>query len=93
MHFLKNAFFIYFPTFRLLPHSLSRNCFTLLKSFFTAFSESVITYITLTVTNILLWYNKIVQSSNNSLPELTFLFRAGLSRLISKLSLISRIYL
>lgn len=53
MHFLTNPFFIYFPTFRLLQHSLSRNCFTLVKSnFVTSVSKCVVTYITLTVTRL-----------------------------------------
>ena len=49
-------------------HSLSSNCFTVKSSFFTSISKSFVTYITITVTNILnnnkaiLRYNEIVQS-------------------------------
>ena len=75
MHFSTNPFFIYFPTFRLLPHSLSRNCWCHNWHNFNRNKH-------------LLRYDKNIQSS--SLPELIFLFRTGL---ISKLSLISRIYL
>ena len=73
--------------------------------FFTAISKSVITYITLTQTCIL---NNIIKqhygiaktrknkkfiAKRNSLAELIFLFRTGLSHLIIKFSLISRTFL
>ena len=72
------------------------------NQFFTFISESFVTYITITVTNI---SNNIIKQYYGIIklfkvlvivkkkPELIFLFGTGLSRLISKLSLISRIYL
>ena len=51
--FLTNPFFIYFPTFQVLIHPLSRNSFTLIKFiFFTAISKNAVAYITLIETNI-----------------------------------------
>ena len=85
-------------------HSLSRNCFTIKIKFFTTISKSVVTYITITLTNIsnsiikqyydiIKLFKVLVVIKKNSLAELIFLFRTGLPCLLSKLSLISRIYL
>ena len=69
--------------------------------FFTAVSKSIITYITLIVSNIsnniIKQYYRIIKTFKVLIivkkKTLIFLFKTGLSRLISKLSLISRIYL
>ena len=103
--FDKSIFYLFSNVLSVIMHSLSRNNFTLTKSnFFTSISKSVITYITLTVTNIsnnmIKQYYGIVKTfkalvivKRNSLAELIFLFRTGLSRLISKLYLVSKLYL
>ena len=69
--FDKSIFYSFFNVPSVILHSLSRKCFTLIKStFFTSISRSVVTYITLTVTNIsnnnnsILQYNENVQSSS-----------------------------
>ena len=103
--FDKSILYLFSNVLSVIMHSLSRNNFTLTKSnFFTSISKSVITYITLTVTNIsnnmIKQYYGIVKTfkalvivKRNSLAELIFLFRTGLSRLISKLYLVSKLYL
>ena len=83
----------------------SSKCFALVKSyFFTSISKSFVTYITSTVTNIsnnIMKQNygirktfkvKVIVKKKN-LTEILFLFRTGLSLLISMLSSIARIYL
>ena len=51
--FDKSVFYSFSSASSVILDSLSRSCFTLIKSiFFTSISKSVITYITLTVTNI-----------------------------------------
>ena len=103
--FDKSILYLFSNVLSVIMHSSSRNNFTLTKSnFFTSISKSVITYITLTVTNIsnnmIKQYYGIVKTfkalvivKRNSLAELIFLFRTGLSRLISKLYLVSKLYL
>ena len=86
-------------------HSLSRNCFTIKNQIFSLNFRKCRNLQSYNRNQhikqhnkTILRYNKNVQSSSpsqkrNSLTELIFLFRTGLSRLTSKLSLISRIYL
>ena len=51
--FDKSVFYSFSSSSSVILDSLSRSCFTLIKSiFFTSISKSVITYITFTVTNI-----------------------------------------
>ena len=101
--FSTNPYFIFFNVSSVILHSLSRYCFIIKKSNFTSTSKSVVTYIDITVTNIsnnvikqyygiTKTFKVLVLSKRNSLAELIYFFRTGLSRL-SKLSLISRIYL
>ena len=104
--FEKNIFYC-FPTFRVLYYIIveySTHCQgTALQQkikLFTSNSKSVVTYITITniSNNIIKQYYCIIKTfkvlviDRNSLAELIFLFRIGLSRSMSKLSLISRLY-
>ena len=64
--FDKSIFYLFSDVLSVIPHSLSRNCFTLIKSNFLLISKGVITYITLTGTiisnNIIKKYHGIIKT-------------------------------
>ena len=103
---LTNSYFIILQRFESYITLIVKELLYINKiKLFTSISNSVVTYITLTVTNISnniikqyygitkMFKVLVIVKKKYILAELIFLFRTGLSCLISKLSLISRIYL
>ena len=75
--FLTNPYFISIQRFECYTTLLSRNCFTIKKfKFFTSISKSVVTYITITVTNIanntIKKYSDIIKTFKDSLSHSFF---------------------